>query len=341
MSRSVLVTGGAGYLGSVLVPMLLAHGDRVTVVDLFTYGTDALGAVAGDPRLVLRRADITEPDLLPALLGGIDAVVHLAGIANDATCALDPTLTVTTNHAAVLRLARQASREGVRTFVFASSCAIFGDTGGRAVDEDAPATPVSLYARTKLTTERELLPMAASGFSPVSLRFATLFGLSPRMRLDLAVNYLTACAAGGRPLVMHGGGRQYRPFLHVRDAARAILLALDAAPGAVSGQLFNVGGQALNVTIREVTDRVRRRFPDAEIRRAPPADPLVSYHVDVRKIEATLGFAPRLGLDHGIDEIGSAFQRGALGPIDEARYYNLATMRQTASPAGSSPLERP
>lgn len=345
--RHVLVTGGAGFLGSVLVPALLEQGYEVSVVDLFLFGEETLGPWVSHPRLNVYREDIAHLQH-PEILKDCDAVAHLASVSNDPTCDLDPNWSIQTNYLATTALARRARAEGVQQFLFASSCSVYGASSSRLLDELSHTGPVTLYALTKLASERELLELSSNDFRVTILRFATLFGNSPRMRFDLAVNSMTKRVLQESPILVNGDGSQYRPFVHVRDAVEATVRILRADPPAVRGQIFNVGGDTLNFTIRGLAEEIVAAAPGARIEHREDGHDRRSYRVRFQKVRERLGFTPRQGIQDAVDEIRHDHQAGLLGTMEEERYYNVAVMkhahgRLAVSPwlAASSPAVRP
>ena len=319
----VLVTGGAGFIGSTLVPQLLDAGHRCTVVDRFYFGDDALaGAVARHgERLRLVRADVRRID--PRVFEGVDALVDLAGISNDPACALDPDLTRSINLEGAARVARLAQAAGATRLVLASSCSVYGHGAGLELAEDAPLRPVSLYAKAKVEAEGKLLELGrATGVTATVLRFATAFGLSPRMRFDLAVNVMTKAAYVDRTIVVEGGGKQWRPFVHVADIAEAIRRVLDAPRTRVAGQVLNVGSGDANVRIVTLAYRVRDLIPGTDVR-VDAGDPdLRDYHVSFEKIRRVLDFTPARTIEDGVVEILAALRAGTVDP-DDRRWYTL------------------
>ena len=317
----VLVTGGAGYLGSVLVPLLLAAGHRITVVDRFYFGTGSLQRPLAEfgSELQVRRADVRELDQQG--LQGIDAVVDLAGISNDPSCEIDPGLTRRVNLDASVHVAEGAHRAGVGRLVYASSCSVYGHGEEPALTEQSPLNPVSLYARCKADAEARLLELGReSGLCVTSLRFATLFGVSARMRFDLAINVMTKNAYVARCITVEGGGRQWRPFVHVRDVAEVIRCVLEAPRTKVSAGIFNVGSNENNVRILNLARRVRDHIPGTEIQMAPTDPDLRDYHVCFDRIRQELGFRPALSIDDGIQEVLKALQQGSIDPDDRCGY---------------------
>jgi nucleoside-diphosphate-sugar epimerase len=322
----VLVAGGAGYIGSVFVPLLLEHGHRVTVLDRLYFG-DTLASTRGryGEKLRIGRADVRGFD--HSLLTSVDAVVDLSGISNDPSCELEPDLTRNVNVEGAKRLAVAAREHGVRRYVFSTSCSVYGHGEGLGLTETSVRRPVSLYARAKAEVEDFLLELGGSSRGEMDvtcLRLATVFGLSPRMRFDLAINVMTKNAYVHRRIMVDGGGRQWRPFVHVRDVARAFELALTSDASKLSGEVFNVGSDANNVQILNLAFRVRDAIPGTEVVHAPTDPDLRDYNVSFDKIQRVLGFRVEKGIDDGIREVLAALRDGVVDP-EERKHY---TMRQ-------------
>jgi nucleoside-diphosphate-sugar epimerase len=320
----VLVAGGAGYIGSVLVPLLLEQGHRVTVLDRLYFG-DTLGKAQTrfGEKLRIVRADVRSFDR--GVMKGVDAVVDLSGISNDPSCELEPELTRSVNVDGAKRLAVAAREQGVRRYVFSSSCSVYGHGEGLGLTETSTRHPVSLYARAKAEMEDFLLEMgrASHGEMEVTcLRLATVFGLSARMRFDLAINVMTKNAYVQRRITVDGGGRQWRPFVHVRDAAKAFDLALTSDAAKVAGEVFNVGSDASNVQILNLAFRVRDAVPGTEVVHAPTDPDLRDYNVAFDKIHRVLSFASERTLDDGVREVLGALREGSVDP-EERRFYTL------------------
>jgi len=262
----IRVTGGAGYLGSVLVPLLLADRHEVVVVDNFMYRQTSLLDCCHDARLTIVRGDVRDPDARSQALVDVEAVAHLAAIVGDPACTRQPELARDTNVEATRALLRDAERAGVRRFVFASTCSNYG----KLTDPDAYATeewelrPVSLYAETKVEAELAVLAHTRNGLPGCCLRLATVYGASPRMRFDLTVNEFVRDLAAGRELVVYGE-QFWRPYVHVRDAARALALALTSPAEAVSGNVFNVGETSENYRKLDLVELLQQRIEDAAV----------------------------------------------------------------------------
>ena len=328
LRERVIVTGGAGYLGNVLVPLLLEAGKKVTVVDSLYFGKEHLEKYLSNPHFSLIEMDVSHHENIPSLFKDVETVIHLAGLSNDPSGDLDPNLTIQTNFLATLSLARRAKAEGVKKFIFISSCSVYGASGAHHLDEQSEVGPVTLYALSKLQCENELLPLADSKFSVTALRFATLFGYSPRMRFDLAVNVMTKRALQGKSIILNGDGVQYRPFLHVKDASRAIMTVMDEDPCIVNKQIFNVGNSQLNFMIKDLVLLMQKFFPNAPIERLEGNRDNRSYLVSFKKFERICNFKALYDVAYGVKEIQEAFTKGELPNMDDMKYYNLEVMKK-------------
>ena len=281
----VLLTGHDGYIGTVLAPQLRAAGHEVRGLDAGLFSACAFGSQP--PAVPAVRRDVR--DATAADLAGADAVVHLANLSNDPLGNLDPGLTDAVNAAASVRLAALAREAGVGRFVFASSCSLYGAAGQDAVTEEAPFNPVTPYGRAKVDAEAGIHALAGDGFSPVSLRNATVYGASPRLRFDLVVNNLTAWAVATGAIRMLSDGTPWRPLVHVEDVAAAVVAALEAPREAVHDQAFNVGREGENYQIRDVAAIVGEEVPGCRVTFADGASPDTrSYRVSFAKIAERL-----------------------------------------------------
>jgi nucleoside-diphosphate-sugar epimerase len=301
--------------------MLLEHGHRVTVLDrLYFGGTLARAEARFGEKLRVVRGDVRGFDR--SLLKSTDAIVDLSGISNDPSCELEPELTRSVNVDGAKRLVGAAVEMGVRRYVYSSSCSVYGHGEGLGLSETSARRPVSLYARAKAEVEDFLHGPAATSMQTTTLRLATVFGLSPRMRFDLAINVMTKNAYVGRRITVDGGGRQWRPFVHVRDVARAFEMALTGDDAKVAGEVFNVGSDINNVQILNLAFRVRDAVPGTEVVHAPTDPDLRDYNVSFEKIERVLGFRAEKTVDDGIREVLGALREGAVDP-DDRRWYTL------------------
>jgi nucleoside-diphosphate-sugar epimerase len=320
---TVLVTGGAGYLGSTLAHDLVRAGYGVRVLDSLVYGGQALLPLLGAQHFALLTGDIRDAEAVRRAVRGVDAVVHLAAIVGDPACAREPALATAVNRDGTALLIAAAREHGVERFVFASTCSNYG----RMVDTSVLATeehelrPVSHYARTKVDVERILLDSPERPPVPTVLRFATLYGLSGRMRFDLTVNEFVRELLLHRRLTVYGE-QFWRPYVHVRDAARAIAAVLAAAPERVGGQVFNVGDTRENYRKLDLVRMIRERVGGGDVEFVARAEDPRDYRVAFERIRDRLGYAITRRVEDGIDEIASALESGALDARDGAAARN-------------------
>lgn len=346
MTQHFFVTGGCGYLGCVLVPELLKRG-RVTVVDNLAFGREPIAGFADHPNFRLLVEDTIHLERYREALSDADALIHLSGLSNDPTSDLDPALTIRSNVLSTLALARASREAGVKRFVNMSSCSVYGSQSASVIDEQTPPEPITLYALAKYVCDQELGRLSSHDFAVTSLRLATLFGFSPRMRFDLVVNTMTKTALAGEDLIVHGAGTQYRPFLHVRDAADAILHILKLEPEVVAGEVFNVGNSKYNYRIKDLATEIARHFPGCGVQVLKSAVDHRSYNVDFSRLHERTGFRPERDVSHGVNEIIAKHQAGFFAAFDDPKYYNILTLKAqhredvTAYSAASVPANVP
>jgi nucleoside-diphosphate-sugar epimerase len=333
----VLLMGGAGYLGSVLAAKLLASGRHVRVLDSFMFGEQSLDQVRTDPKCELVRGDVRDVGIVVRCMQGCDEVIHLAGIVGDSACEENQQLAVEVNRAATRMLTDVALECGVRRFVFASSCSVYG-ASDLFLNEASPVNPLSLYAEMKVESERILLEAKNATFAPTILRLGTLFGLSPRMRFDLVVNLLVARAVFMRKIAILNGA-QWRPLIHVSDAARAFVTSLEAAADTVTGEVFNVGAAWLNLQIEQLGRAVARVISGTEIEMLQNEDRR-NYRVTFDKIHERLGFSCSKTMEYGMQEIYDAIRAGQITDFTTAQFNNQFALRALvhAGAKQSSPL---
>ena len=326
--ETILVTGGAGYIGSPLIGYLLNVGYNVVVLDNLAYGGESLVPVWGHDRFSFVRGDIRSPETIRGVLEhfAVDHIVHLAAIVGDPACAKQPELARAVNYDATLTLLDLAIRGKVKRFVFASTCSNYGKMSDPEtyVDESSPLAPVSLYAELKVKVEKAILhDLPKSGeFCPVCLRFATVYGSSPRMRFDLTVNEFTKELALGRELRVFGE-RFWRPYCHVRDFSRAIHLALTKERSKIEFNVFNVGDTSENYRKSMIVDEIRKVIPDAKVVSVESNDDPRDYRVSFEKITSDLDFAISRRVPEGIREIKRLIDSRILGDPDDPKYRNI------------------
>ena len=324
-TSTVFVTGGAGYVGSILVPKLLAAGHKVKALDLYVFGNDVHADVAGHPHLETIKGDLRDAALLEKALPGCDTVIHLACISNDPSFELDPGLGKSINYDAFFGLVDASIKAGVKRFVYASSSSVYGIKEDENVTEDLPLEPLTDYSKYKALCEDVLLAKRRKGFAALILRPATVCGYSPRLRLDLSVNILTNHAYNNRKITVFGG-QQRRPNLHIEDMTDLYLETLQWPADAIDGRIYNAGYQ--NYKLIEIAEMVKQIVgPDVEIV-TTKTDDLRSYHISSAKIKRELGWEPRHTIQDAVSDLVNAFQAGKIpNPMTDPRYYNIKTMQ--------------
>jgi nucleoside-diphosphate-sugar epimerase len=332
MFKTVFITGGAGYCGSVLTRRLLELGYAVTVYDILYFGSSAL---PHHPHLKIVQGDIRDTANLKRHLPGHDALIHLACISNDASFELDEALSTTTNLDAFEPMVEAAKAAGVRRFIYASSSSVYGVSDSPDVTEDHPLVPLTLYNKYKGMCEPLLLKHTDEDFVGVIFRPATVCGYSPRQRLDLSVNILTNHAVTNNRITVFGGS-QLRPNLHIDDYCDAVQVLLTAEDAKIADQIFNVGYQ--NMSIADIAQRVRAVVTEEFPGRPPiqivttPSDDNRSYHINSDKIARVLGFAPQRSIEQAVRDLCHAFRDGRLPEsMSNDGYYNVRTMKALAA----------
>lgn len=319
--QKVLVIGGAGYIGSALLPKLLEKGYHVRLLDLLLYGTEPIAEWLNHPQVEIMQSDFRQIDQVVEAMRDVDAVIHLGGIVGDPACALDEELTMEINLMATRMIAEVAKGSGVGHFIFASTCSVYG-ASDQMLDERSELNPVSLYARSKIASEKVLLKMADDRFAPVILRFGTIYGLSGRTRFDLVINLLTAKALVDGEITIFGGD-QWRPFLHVDDAARAVCQVLETPLNLVRNRVFNVGSNEQNYTIRQIGELIHTYVPQSRLVFKGDDVDKRNYWVNFNKITKELGFSPKWTVDQGVEQVISAIQSGKVVDYRDAKYSNV------------------
>lgn len=317
---TVLVIGGAGYIGSALVEKLLSQNHKVRVLDLLLYGAKPIEKFSNNPNFELAEYDFRRVDKVVEVMRGVDVVVHLGAIVGEQACDLNEKLTIDINLMATKMIAEVAKGSGVQRFIFASTCSVYGFSD-RILDEGSKVNPPSLYAKTKMASEKILMELSGNDFATVILRFGTIYGLSGRTRFDLVVNLLTAKALLDKKITVYGG-EQWRPFIHVDDAAKAITMVLDAPTAVIQNQVINVGSNQQNYTIQEVACIINRLLPLAEIVNMGPDADKRNYRVNFEKIKKTLNFEPKWSVEMGVKQIIESMMKGEIKDYRDPAYNN-------------------
>lgn len=306
----VLVTGHNGYIGSVMVPFLQKAGHDIVGLDTYLYEDCTFGPEIPDVPAI--RTDLR--DITPAELKGFDAVIHLAALCNDPLGNQNPATTYDINHHASVHLAKMAKAAGVKRYLFASSCSLYGLAGDEMLTEEAGFNPITPYGESKILTEQDVRPLADDSFSPVFFRNATAYGVSPRLRCDIVVNNLVGYAFTQGDVLIQSDGTPWRPLVHIEDISRAFLAGLEAPRDAIHNQAFNVGRNEDNLRVRQIADMVKETVPGCTVRYAEGGGPDPRcYRVDCSKIARMLpAFKPQWTVRKGVEELYRAFREVGL-----------------------------
>ncbi len=329
--NTVLVTGGAGYVGSLLVPRLIREGYRVKVLDLYIFGSNVLEEVKNHPALEEIKGDIRNQELLKKILLGCDAVIHLACISNDPCFELNPDLSKSINFDAFEPLVKISKDSGVKRFIYASTSSVYGVSDAPEVCEDHPLVPITDYNKYKGLCEPILFKYQSDEFITVAIRPATVCGYAPRQRLDLTVNILTNHAVNNGSITVFGG-EQTRPNIHIKDMVDLYVMLLKLPNSAIAGKTFNVGYQ--NRSVKDLAETVKKivseRLPDRENIKlvTVPSQDIRSYRISSEKIKNELGFIPKHTIENAVADLIDAFNQNKLpDSMNDPRYYNIKTMQ--------------
>jgi nucleoside-diphosphate-sugar epimerase len=323
--KRVLITGGAGYVGSSLVPKLLSAGYEVTVLDLYLYGDDLFADLRGNPGLREVKGDLRNPPDVERAMAGCDAVIHLACISNDPSFDLNPDLGKSINYDCFRPLVRAAKHAGVGRFIYASSSSVYGVKSEPEVTEELALQPLTDYSKFKALCEDVLMEEREPGFVTVILRPATVCGYAPRLRLDLTVNILTSLGVNNGRITVFGG-EQLRPNIHVEDMTDLYALLLEAPDTAVDGKIWNAGYH--NLKVREIAEMVRSQVGRHVELIVTPTNDHRSYHVSSSKLKRDLGYVAQRSVDNAISDLRQAFATGKVpNPATDDRYYNIKRMQ--------------
>lgn len=323
--KTVLVVGGAGYLGSVLCRKLLSKGYKVKVLDLLMFGEEPILEIKNKPNFQLTHGDMRDITTLTRSLDGADAVIHLAAIVGDPASRNQPTDTIETNYLATMTLAHACKYHQINRMIYASTCSVYGIGDGK-LDENSKLNPISLYARSKIESEKGILSLVDENFSPTIFRMGTLYGLSPRMRFDLVVNIFAMNASTQKKIKIFGGD-QWRPLLNVEDAADAYIRCLETPIEKIKGEIFNVGSDGQNHQIKDLGNFVKEALPETEIINT---DKEVvqgqidkrDYKVSFEKARKVLGFEAKHTVKQSVLDIHNAIKTGKIMNVKDPRYYN-------------------
>lgn len=329
--KTVLVTGGAGYVGAVLVPKLLDKGYKVKVLDLYTYGEDIFDGIKDKRNLEEIKGDICDKELLGKVLPGCDAVIHLACISNDPTFELNPELSRKVNFDAFEPLVAISKQSGVKRFIYASTCSVYGISDAENVTEEHPLVPITDYNKYKGLCEPILLKYQSDSFTTVTIRPATVCGYSPRQRFDLTVNILTNHAYNKNHITVFGG-KQERPNIHIEDIADLYVMLLSLPKERISGKIYNAGYQNRSLTDIAfiVQSVIMQELPHRQkptIETTPSAD-IRSYRISSEKIKKELNFVPRHTIEDAVRDLIRAFKDGKFAdPLENPKYYNIKLLK--------------
>jgi nucleoside-diphosphate-sugar epimerase len=323
--KNIMITGGAGYVGSVLIPKLLNKDYKVKVFDLYMYGDDVLKEVKDNENLVEVKGDIRDKERLEREIPGTDVLIHLACISNDPSFELDPSLGKSINYDAFIQLVELSKKHKVRRFIYASSSSVYGVKEESDVTEELSLEPLTDYSKYKALCEDILLKEATEDFIVSIIRPSTVCGYSPRMRLDLTVNILTNHAINKGEITVFGG-EQMRPNIHIEDMTDLYVYLLELPDEKISKKIYNVGYE--NYKVKDIAEMVRKVIGKHIDIKVSSTDDNRSYHVSSKKIKEELGFIPKHTIEEAIFDLKKSFEEGKIpDPMNDIRYYNIKTMQ--------------
>jgi nucleoside-diphosphate-sugar epimerase len=320
--KKIFITGGAGYVGAILTPYLLAKGHKVTVFDLMMFGENVLKE---NTNLKIIKGDIRNTELLNKVLPDHDVVIHLACISNDPSFELNPTLGKSINLDAFTPLVEIAKKNLIERFIYASSSSVYGIKKEKDVSETMSLEPLTDYSRYKANCETILKKYESENFTPITIRPATVCGYSPRQRLDVVVNILTNLAYHKREITIFGG-TQLRPNIHIKDMARAYEILIEAPKSKVSGEIFNAGFD--NYSVLELANTVKKVIGDDVNIKSSLSNDNRSYHISSKKIKKILNFEPEKTISDAVNDLKLAFKKDLLpNSLTDEKYFNIKKMQ--------------
>lgn len=318
--KKVLIIGGAGYLGCVLSKKLLEKNYKVKVFDKLIFGMEPIKNLLENDSFELIKGDICNISEISKALDDVDAVIHLAGIVGDPASSVNPRKTIEVNYIATKLIAEMCKYNQINKFIFASSCSVYG-ANSELIDENSSLNPISLYAKSKIASEKGILELMDDNFSPAILRMGTLYGASDRMRFDLVVNLLSAKALTDKSITIFNGD-QWRPFVHVEDAAEAYIKILESPIESVRGHVFNIGGNENNYRLRDLASFIKELIPEVKINFDEKINDPRDYKVNFDKAEKILDFKPKKTLKDGIIEVKNILLNNNIININDLSYNN-------------------
>lgn len=324
--KKILITGGAGFIGSVLARKLLERGYSLVILDKFLYVPNSLKEIEFNSRVEIIKADVRDIEKIFEGIKNVDVVIHLAGLVGDSICAINPEITLDINYFTTILIAQVCKKHHINRLIYTSSCSVYGASEEDGLlNETSPLIPVSLYAKTKIESEKKLKELEDPNFKPTILRLGTVFGHSFRPRFDLVVNNFIAKALRDKKITVFGGN-QWRPNIHVADVSDAIILALESPIEKVGGETFNVGSEQLNYKIIELAKIVKKEISDCKIIINDNLEDKRNYRVSFKKIKKELGFTTKKNIKDAIIETINAIENEKIDPNDR-RYNNLKHLK--------------